>query len=178
MIKSFGGQKGGFKRTNLNLPCLRTWFCYRFGPKMVVEVISEHAPKPIDFAQIHYLPLYLLWWYSVRGGPCRPVSPLSPLLPGSPSRPSRPGTPSRPSLPRGPWTVYILGVVIELSLVAFNWVDLSFLKRVLAVGGEKIKFILIHNKLCFMIHYFANLSFQKGLALPFPHAVFTCKAIV
>ena len=57
------------------------------------------------------------------GGPCRPGSPLSPRLPGTPSLPSLPGTPSRPSLPRGPWTVCILGMLIELSLVVLSCVD-------------------------------------------------------
>ena len=61
------------------------------------------------------------------GGPCRPGSPFSPLLPGSPSRPSRPGSPSRPSLPRGPWTVYILAVLIELPLVVLSCVDCTLL---------------------------------------------------
>ena len=61
------------------------------------------------------------------GGPCRPVSPLSPLLPGTPSRPSRPGSPSRPSLPRGPWTVYILAVLIELPLVVLSCVNCTLL---------------------------------------------------
>ena len=62
----------------------------------------------------------------------------------SPSRPSRPGTPSRPSLPRGPWTVYMLGVVIELPLVALHCVDgslLSSLGRVPTEWGEQVEVI-------------------------------------
>ena len=72
------------------------------------------------FKRLQYIPCR-------PGDPCRPASPFSPLLPGSPSLPSRPGRPSRPSLPRGPWTVYILGVLSELPPVVLSCVDCTLL---------------------------------------------------
>ena len=61
------------------------------------------------------------------------------VSPWIPSQPSLPGIPSRPSLPQSPWTVYMLGVVIEFPLVVLGCVDctlLSSLSR--APAGWKI----------------------------------------